>query len=196
MGKLFRSALLAAMPVIFFAALSTSCVQAQDAPRIEVTGNYSYLRYDSFPLGFRENTGVNGANISVAYNFTTRLAAFGEVGGNWGDPFRFYDGMGGGRYSYRHGSFAFFGQGMFGKAKSHIAIPTALIGGESASAFAYGGGGGISYDLTPHFAVRVIQVDYIHAKLFETPVNNIRFSAGITYHIGRVRLHKRPRLTQ
>lgn len=196
MGKLLRSALLAAMPIAFFAALATSNVQAQDAPRIEVTGSYSYLRYNSFPFGFRENTGINGGNVSVAYNFTTHLAAFGEVGGNWGDPFRFYDGMGGGRYTYRWKNFAFFGQGMFGKAKTHISIPTALIGGESASAFAYGGGGGISYDWTQHFAIRVAQVDYIHANLFETPINNIRFSAGITYHIGRVRLHKRPRLTQ
>ena len=196
MGKLLRSALLAAMPVIFFAALSTSCAQAQDSPRLEFTGNYSYLQYNSYALGYKNDTGINGGNVSIAYNINTRISAIVEVGGNWGSPFKYYDGMGGGRYSYRRGNWAIFGQGLFGKTKSHVTLPTTLIGGETSSAFGFAGGGGISYQISPHFSVRAIQVDYFHSNLFETSLNNVRFSAGITYHIGRVRLHKRPRLTQ
>lgn len=195
MGKLFRSALLAISPVLFLAALC-SCAQAQDAPRLEFTGNYSYLRFDSFDLGFKNDTGMNGGNVGVAYNITTRFAAIAEVGGNWGSPFKFYDGMGGGRYTYRRGNMALFGQGLFGRAKSRISLPTSVVGSETNSDYAFGGGGGVSYDLTPHFAIRAIQVDYLHSNLFATSVNSFRFSAGVTYHIGRVRQKRRPRLTR
>lgn len=197
MGKSLRCAWLAILPVFF--CLAVCCLpaaQAQDAPRLEFTGNYSYLRYDSFALGFKGDTGVNGGNFAVAYNITTRFAVLGEVGGNWGDPFKFYDGMGGGRYSYRWRNFTVFGQGMFGKAKSHVNLPLTPVGGETSSAKAFAAGGGISYQISPHFSIRAIQVDYMHSDLFETSLNNVRFSAGVTYHIGKVRLHKRPRLTQ
>lgn len=195
MGKLFRSALLALGPFLVLAALG-SCAQAQDSPRIEFTGNYSYMRYDSFALGFRNDTGLNGGNISVAYNINTRFSAIAEIGGDWSNPFRFYDGMGGGRYSYRRGNLQIFGQGMFGRAKTHVALPLSFVGGETNVAKVFEGGGGVSYEISPHFSVRVIQVDYFHSNLFDTSLNNVRFSAGITYHLGKVRLHKRPRLTQ
>ncbi|HEY1800517.1 MAG TPA: outer membrane beta-barrel protein [Terriglobales bacterium] len=196
MGKLFRSALLAMSPLLVWAALCSSCAQAQDAPRLEFTGNYSYLHFDSFDLGFKKDTGLNGGNVGVAYNITTHFAAIAEVGGNWGSPFKFYDGMGGGRYTYRRGNIALFGQGLFGRAKSRISLPTSIVGSETNSNYAFGGGGGVSYDLTPHFAIRAIQVDYLHSNLFATSLNSVRFSAGITYHIGRVRQKRRPRLTR
>ena len=119
MGKLFRSALLAISPFLFFAALCSPCAQAQDAPRFEFTGNYSYLRFDTFDLGFKNNTGMNGGNFAVAYNITTRFAAIAEAGGNWASPFKFYDGMAGGRYTYRKGNIALFGQ--IGRGKSSLA---------------------------------------------------------------------------
>jgi hypothetical protein len=197
MGKRLCFVRLATLPLLIVLALFVlPAAQAQDSPRLEFTGNYSYLRYDSYDLGFKNDTGLNGGNISVAYNITTKFAAFGEVGGNWGNPFRFYDGMGGGRYSYRRGNLTIFGQGMFGRAKSHVDLPTSFVGGETNSAKAFGGGGGVSYEISPHFSVRAIQVDYIHSNLFETNLNNIRFSAGITYHLGKIRSHKHPRLTQ
>jgi len=195
MGKLFRSAPLV-LSFLFFAALCSPCAQAQDAPRLEFTGNYSYLRFDSFDLGFKNNTGLNGGNFAIAYNITTRFAAIAEAGGNWASPFKFYDGMAGGRYTYRRGNVALFGQGMFGRAKSRISLPTSVVGSETNSNYAFGGGGGVSYDLTPHFAIRAIQVDYLHSDLFATSLNSFRFSAGVTYHIGRVRQKRRPRLTR
>lgn len=197
MGKLLRFGRLAAFPLCFFTWLCLlPAAQAQDSPRIEFTGNYSYLQYDSFDLGFKDNTGLNGGNFAVAYNINTRFAVVAEAAGNWGSPFKFYDGMAGGRYSYRRGNLALFGQGMFGRAKSRVNLPTSVVGSETNSGKAILGGGGVSYQISPHFSVRAIQVDYIHSSLFETSLNNIRFSAGITYHLGRVRLHKRPRLTQ
>ena len=48
-------------------------------------------------------------------------------------------------------------------------------------------GGGMDFDLTSRFAVRVFQVDYLHTNLFSQDQNNLRFSTGLVYHWGRIK---------
>src|SRR5947208_15317835 len=48
--------------------LSTFSV-AQQIPRVQVFGGYSYTRFDSPTLGFANRSNLNGFNISPAFNF-------------------------------------------------------------------------------------------------------------------------------
>ena len=192
MCKTFWQGLISAFSVFCMFCLPSL---AQDAPRLELFGSYSYVRYDSPTLGFKDFTGLNGGNIGFTYNLTTRFGVVGEIGGAWGSPFKFYDGLAGPRYTFRRGKISLFGQGLFGKAKTHVEIPSAINQGLSSSAFAFAGSGGVDYSVTNHFSIRAIQVDYIRSKAFELDQGNLRFSVGLIYHIGQVKRHKRPQLT-
>jgi opacity protein-like surface antigen len=182
-----------AASIIYFAFCPP--MAAQDAPRVELFGSYSYVHFDSFTLGFNDFSGLNGGNAGFTFNVTPHIGVVGEIGEAWSSPFKLYDGLVGPRYSYRRGRLSIFGQGLLGKAKTHVEIPTAVNGGQSSSGFAFAGCGGLDYSVTNHFSVRVAQVDYLRTKMFQVEQRNLRFSAGIIYHIGRVRSHKRPKLT-
>ena len=48
-------------------------------------------------------------------------------------------------------------------------------------------GGGVDLDISSRFALRVLQVDYMHTTLFNDKQNNLRFSTGLVYHWGTIR---------
>jgi hypothetical protein len=56
-------------------------------------------------------------------------------------------------------------------------------------------GGGMDLDLSPRFAVRVFQVDYLHTTLFNDKQNNLRFSTGLVYRWGSIKKSKHRELT-
>lgn len=194
MARLLRR--FSAVPVFlsFFLLAFASATQAQTAPRLQLFGNYSQLRLDSKPLGFSDWSGLNGGNVGFDFNLTPQFGAVGEIGGNWGYPWKFYDAMAGPRITKPFGKFTVFGQGLLGRAKMHIALPGETNGGESESGFAYGGGLGVDYAWRPRISIRVFQADYLHTSLLQTDQNNIRFSIGITYNLGEIgrRRHRLP----
>ena len=176
---------------IFLALLVLPCL-AQDAPRFSVSGGYSYWRLDTRPLGFSGATGLNGGKFAGTFNLTPHFGVVAEAGGGWSPHIKIYDGLVGPRLSFPKGSARFFGEGLFGRAKSHIDTN----GGATSSSFIYGAGGGMDYDLTTHFAVR-IEAQYLRTNLkFDqnNVRNNLQFSTGIVYHWGRVKAHKPKKL--
>ncbi len=46
-------------------------------------------------------------------------------------------------------------------------------------------GGGLDFDLTPKFSVRVVEVDYIDAKTFGSNQKNLRVSTGLIFRFGK-----------
>lgn len=180
------------MAVTFFFALLISPCLAQDAPRFSVSGGYTYWRFDTRPLGFNGATGLNGGKFTGTFNLTPRFGFVVMGDGGWGSHVKVYDGLAGARYYYPKGSLRFFGEGLFGKAKSRIDIPT-INGNTVSSSIAFGAGGGMDYDITRHFAVRV-EAQYLRTSLFKLNQNNLQFSTGIVYHWGRVKAHKPKKL--
>ena len=54
-------------------------------------------------------------------------------------------------------------------------------------AFSMKAGGGVDFNLSPHFAVRVFDADYYRTSLFSAHQNNIWLSTGFVIRLGGAR---------
>jgi outer membrane protein with beta-barrel domain len=184
-SRLLRHAAVVLCFVAFFFIFPGSSA-AQTAPRLQISGNYSYLRFGSKQLGFTDDSGLKGGNAGFTFNIKPYFGVVGEIGGEWGAPFKFYDALAGPRIQWPHNKLTLYGQGLFGKVKARIALPNEPNNGHSEAAIGYSFGGGVEYALTPHFSIRAIHADYMIAHVFSTDQRNIRVSVGITYNLGRI----------
>lgn len=173
-------------PTALFLLLMVSAARpcrAQDIPRIQVFGGYSYTRFDSPSFGFANTTGMNGYNFSPAYNFFRGLGLAAEISGQYGSNINLIDAAIGPQFLYPKGKLLFFGHALFGEARSKVQVGKE----EEDSEFAVAVGGGMDLNVTSHFALRVFQVDYLHTTFFQTSQNNMRFSTGLVYRWGAIR---------
>jgi hypothetical protein len=157
--------------------------RAQDMPRVQVFGGYSYTRFDSKSLGFTNNTHLNGYTFSPAYNLFYGFGVVAELSGQYGSTLNFRDLAVGPQFLHSRGNSRFFAHALIGDARTLVQV--ANTEGDTARAVVLGGG--MDRDISPRFAIRVFQVDYIHSTLFNETQNNLRFSTGLVYHWGTIR---------
>jgi hypothetical protein len=170
-----------------------SCFAAgQQVSRWDVFGGYSYLRFNSTPLGFASNSNLTGWNAAVAYNLTDAFSVAVDGSGLYGNQITAYSYMIGPQYSYRWERSRVFGQFLFGKAQNTVNIVQPTRTGFESVGRAYGGGGGFDWDLNSRLTLRAVQVDYLRSNTFGLTQGNIRVSAGVVVHFGRS--HKKRRL--
>lgn len=167
---------------------------AQDGPRLAVFGGYTYWRADTKPLGFQDATELAGGKVSALFNLTPNFGVVGEIGGGWSNALKSYDAAIGPQISYPRGNLTFFGQVLFGKSKTRVAIPNFPNGGQTNTGTAFTGGGGLDYALGPRFSIRLAQADYLRSRAFGTDIGNIRVSTGIVYRFGRVKARRPEKL--
>jgi opacity protein-like surface antigen len=164
--------------------LCSGAAMAQDHPKAELFGGYSYLRVNP-------GEGVKGENVpggwhaSLAGNVNDWLGIVGEFSGHYktisGIKTNTHTFTFGPRVSYRkNDTVTPFAHATFGGA--HIGG-----GGVSENAFAMTIGGGVDAKVTDNVAVRIGQFDYIMTR-FDGPISgttatqhNFRFSAGIVF---------------
>jgi hypothetical protein len=156
---------------------------AQDMPRVQVFGGYSYTRFDSPSFGFANASNLNGYTFSPAYNLLYGFGVVAELSGQYGSNLNFRDLAVGPQFLYPKGKSRFFARLLVGDARTLVQV--ANTEGDTARAVVVGGG--IDRDISPRFAVRLLQVDYIHSTLFSDKQNNLRFSTGLVYHWGKIR---------
>ena len=135
---------------------------AQEMPRIQVFGGYSYTRYDTPSFGFSDTTGLNGYNFSPAYNLIRGFGVAAELSGQYKTGANLRDVAVGPQFLYARGNLLFFGRLLFGKARSLVQVE----GPQEDTSRAVIGGGGLDYNISSRFAVRAFQVDYVHTNLF------------------------------
>ena len=183
------------MTMAFLALGFASGTLAQRAtvstPQFEVSGAYSYIRANAAESGGGFN--VNGASGSFAYNFNGRFAVLADVG-----AYRFSglpSGVTGNMYTYLFGPrYSFrkmhrvtpFVQGLLGGGRL-----TASSGGVDAgeNGFAMTLGGGLDVPLHRHFAIRLIQAEYLLTRFANVngsavTQNSARISAGLVFRFG------------
>ena len=176
--------------LVFGAAGPTA---AQDTPRVQVFGGYSYTRFDSPSFGFSNPSGLNGYNFSPAFNLIRNFGVAAEVSGQYGSNLNLRDIAVGPQFLFPKDKALFFGHVLIGSARSLVRVGN----NEEDTARAVALGGGMDFDLTSRFAVRVFQVDYLRTTLFSQTQNNLRFSTGLVYHWGRIKKgHRAPPLGQ
>jgi opacity protein-like surface antigen len=169
-------ALLLALPLL---------AQAQEAPRIEAFGGYSFLRLDRDITG-QQNTAtgitngdrdLNGFATSVNYNFNSWLGATGDLTFNFDNNnnqaaqrnTRSYLFLFGPTITYRgnekvtpfaHALFGFIRQGVNNNVQATVANNN-----NNQKQFAFGLGGGLDYNITERIALRAVQGDLILTRL-------------------------------
>lgn len=182
--------------VVFILSLSAvfivpSSAVAQVAPRYEVFGGYSYMRFDSPSIGYSNYSNLNGFTAEGVFNFKVKWGVVIDGSGNYGSQLSSYHYMIGPQYSWRRDKSKFFFHGLFGKAEDKVNIivpPRTSVKGVGR---AFGGGGGFDYFWKPRITIRVVQADYINSNTFGVTQNDVRVSTGIVINFGHIGHHPR-----
>lgn len=175
---------------------------AQDAPRVEVTGNYSYMRFNPENSDIIAPFSLNGGGASGVFFFNHWIGIKAEFEG-YADSTRNLKATGqpisanlftynvGPEIKFRTQHFEPFVDAMFGGAHSNATVnvcnATDCVGSPSNNAFDFILGGGIDIPVTKHIAIRPAEVDYVLTRFgnaFTTGNNNqsnLRFQAGIQF---------------
>lgn len=163
-----------------------SSAAAQVAPRYEVFGGYSFLRFDSTTIGYSDNSNLNGWNAGATFNLKPKWGVAVDASGHYGSQLSSYHYFIGPQYSWRRDKSKFFFHGLFGKAQNDVSIyvpPRSVVKGVGRSV---GGGGGFDWNFSPRITIRVVQADYFNTSTFGTTQNDIRISTGVVINFGHI----------
>jgi opacity protein-like surface antigen len=148
--------------------MGSGAALAQDTPKAEVAGNYTYMR-------FAGGVNCNGGGGSVAGNFNKWFGMVGDF-----SACRFTGG--GNAVTYM------FGPKLSYRSSSRVTpYFQTLFGGmhlPAANAFAMAAGGGVDVKVSDRFAVRVVQAEYLLTHFGGVRQNNFRLSAGVVFRFG------------
>ena len=158
---------------------------AQHAPELELFGGYSYLRFDSKPLGYESNSNLNGWNGSLtAPHIYRELGLVVDASGHYGSGFREYNFMVGPQLTTEFRGYTVFGRFLYGRARDRVEVNGQSPVGFSSLGTAIAVGGGVQKSLSPKLSFRIAQVDYIHATTLGHTQGNIRVSTGFVFRFG------------
>lgn len=193
--------------VLVAAVLVAAAAVAQDAPKAEVFGGYSYLRSSGNSFNGWEGQGTAylnryfgvTADVSGSYR-SPSVSAFGvDVTGSANQ--HLYNFLFGPTVTGRFGNHAVFAHALFGASRSSLSagVSIPIVGGfstgvNSATAFGMALGGGFDLGLSEHFAIRPAQVDYLYTRFNAVDAvlgglststanhqNSFRYSAGVVF---------------
>jgi hypothetical protein len=185
-----RARLLFAIFLFLFLLRSNSRLWAQEAPRFDAFGGFSYLRFDATSIGYPDYTNLYGWNGAISGAITRKLAVAIDLGGNYGSQMSSYHFMIGPQYTRRRDRSRIFAHVLIGKAQNNVSIAQPTRSGFESVGRSIGGGVGFDYDWKPKITIRVFQAEYFHDNTFATSQNDARVSFGFVYRFGHIG-HKR-----
>ena len=157
---------------------------AQHVPQLELFGGYSYLRFESKPLGYANESNLNGWNGSItAPHIYRELGIVADVSGNYGSGFKEYNFLVGPQLTTDYRGFTVFARFLYGRARDRLVVNGQSPLGLSSLGRAIAAGGGVEKALSPKLAIRA-QADYIDADTLGHTQHNIRVSTGFVYRFG------------
>jgi opacity protein-like surface antigen/outer membrane protein OmpA-like peptidoglycan-associated protein len=182
------------------------------APRAELFVGYSYLRALPAPTTGNRLMWMNGGSTSLALNFNRYLGIVGDFGAYTNSQMRFQGGywstvdvdnpnvgafsyLFGPRISFRsHSRVTPFVQALFGGMHANEVTLTGCTFSctflPSENTFAWAAGGGLDVRVRRHFAIRLIQAEYLMTRFpdystgLTTSQNDMRLSSGIVFRFG------------
>jgi Outer membrane protein beta-barrel domain len=189
--------------LIGFVLLFGSAAFAQSDPKVEVSGNYSYMRFNPENSNIISSFSLNGGGGAFAYFFTDLIGIKAEFEG-YGSTQRTLAATGttvqanlftynvGPFVKYRHGRFQPFGEAMFGGAHSNAYVNIcnvsgACIGSPSNNAFDFIIGGGVDIPVTPTISIRPAEIDFVLTRFGNAYTggnnnqSNLRYQAGVVF---------------
>jgi hypothetical protein len=192
------------MRKVFVATIFVFCwcltATAQDYPKAEVFGGYSYFRGD-------EAENLHGWGASIAGNFNKWFGVVADFSGHYGQDFlSVSDGIGGfvtaesdnnihnflfgPRFSYRDNpTVEGFVHVLVGGSRAHVSATFSTPGfstsiDRSDTAFATAIGGGVDAKLHRRVAWRVFQADYVLTRFDDDNQHNFRVATGLVLRLG------------
>ena len=170
---------------------------AQDVPRAEMFGGYSYLGSGG--------QGFNGFHGQFNHNLSERLGLTGDVSGAYAGQSVNVSGLGGASAHTRTYTFLFgptlsyrkidkfvpFAHILPGISHGTTSAQTSIAGGPSinvstsGTGFGLALGGGLDYELNSSWAIRPVQIDYVSVNAGTGHANAFRYAAGIVYRAAR-----------
>ena len=170
-------------------AQSAPQVKRLDAPRFDFSVGYLNIRANA-PPGICNCFDTNGGFLEFGAHLTNRFSIAGEFTGNraagissLGQDLTLTTFTVGPRFSYRTHRLIGFGEVLVGGAHgSDSYFPSATLVRPSASSFALSAGGGLDFELTPHFALRALDVKYLRTTLpngTSNEQNQLMIGAGL-----------------
>ena len=178
-----RNWLLTLVLLATFLVLSTGVLSAADAPRIQFFGGYTRMQFDSKVFGFNGSTGLNGGTIGGAFNLAPYFGVKAQISVETGPNIRSRDFLIGPQGMYSKWGMLFFGHVLFGKAETRIHVPNVV---EEDNARAEQFGGGVDIPISERFSIRAIQVDYLHTNQLNATQNDLKFTTGVVFHLGKL----------
>ena len=158
-------------------ALTRTDAAAQDVPRAEVFGGFSYLRK---PISMGHTNNLVGWQAGPDINFSKHVALAFDFGGQYRSFFGVrvsrYEYAAGPRFKYRRGGTAFFVHGLVG---GDYGQPTAR------GAALLGAGGGVDLNVSDRLAIRVMQFDSLHDHVRYFWGHALRVGIGLVFKAGR-----------
>jgi outer membrane protein OmpA-like peptidoglycan-associated protein/opacity protein-like surface antigen len=181
-------------------------------PKAELFVGYSYLRAVPAPAAGNRLMWMNGGSTSLALNFNRYLGIVGDFGAYTNSEMRFQGGYVGtvdvdnanvGAFSYlfgprisfrNHGRVTPFVQALFGEMHANeVTLANCTFSCTflpSQNTFAWTAGGGLDIRVRRHFAIRLIQAEYLMTRFqdYSTGLtasqNDMRLSSGIVFRFG------------
>jgi hypothetical protein len=183
-----------------------SMAYAQADSKVEITGYYSYFRFNPENSGTLSSHSLNGGGGDIAYFFTNMIGIKAEFAGYQSNSVKFTNGIStatasanlftynvGPIVKFRSEKFEPFAEALFGGAHSSFygnlckQLATCIVNNPSNNAFDFVLGGGLDIPLTHSIAFRPVQVDYVLTRFGNgfTKGNqnqsNFRYQAGIQF---------------
>jgi hypothetical protein len=196
--------------LLAFALLcATVSLKAQENPRFEVFGGYSYgqlnpggrLVAQTNPEG--KHFGLSGWHAAVQTRVYKNLGFVVDLTGYAGtsdvelaaEHSRYNSYLAGPQYNFRKlGNLNLFAHGLVGVARDRVYLKTGNpLDDQNVTRFAGAFGGGVDVGLTKHVAIRAIEADYIlnsfpnldsSGQIIGAHQANARVSAGIVFRFG------------
>jgi hypothetical protein len=164
-------------------------------PQYELSAGYNRRKFYFPDEPTAPTLGMNGGYASADRNFKRWLGAYAEISaayknrGVWGNSSVYSLLVGPQLYPLKHHKLTPFGHVLFGGGYYRNSVPANGAFGskvEDASAFAWGGGGGMDLYLKTHLGIRVFEYDYEEAHFYGGNIDHgsSRISFGIVYRFG------------
>jgi opacity protein-like surface antigen len=196
---------------LFLASLLALCLplaaSAQEAaPKVEIFGGYSYLRYNTRAQFFAgsppviKGNNAHGFNTSLAGNISKHVGIVGEFSrltSSESIPIPIpnfpnitvnsseFNYLFGPRIVLHRGKTEPFVHALLGGARRNVTAVGSISAPTTVNVFAFALGGGLDVKVNDNFAVRVAQVDYLGDKVGGETGNNFRYSVGIVIRLGK-----------
>jgi len=191
--------LLAIFLAAVFALTSAPSAHAQDTPKWEVFGGYTYMHSNIVITNSTFN--LNGGSGSAAYHVTDWFALVADLGVTHqgavaAKPFSLtittYE-FGPRVIWHNHTHLTPYAQVLMGGGRATGTLYTSSLGTGlapigSSNDFNFSAGGGVDWKINHGFSVRLAQAEYLHTQ-FPNNVNasqsNFRLSTGVVFSFGK-----------